>query len=375
MSAISDHRRGRPVVFLALIVLGWTGLRLATFETPWPALPPFQHQVSAFERLTRSGDGGPAPTGVAEPRTNEKSVVSGLERAPIQPAIERPFGPGAERSLLSARSMREPEILAPGQRAVGHNVLWSAAMAQLPRPASVAALFEPMTPTSQRQQPAARRASPWRVDAWLLLRGNGPAGVTGGQRAPSYGASQLGAVLSYRLAPRSPHSPSAYLRASHALTERGESEAALGLSVRPLPHWPLTAHAEMRATRRPGGIELRPAAFIAGGFERERLPFGLRARAYAAAGYVGGDFATAFVDGQAAVDAEVARFDVGSLRAGAGAWGGAQRGAARLDLGPTASLEVKLGEVPARLSLDYRHRVAGDAAPSNGVALTLSTGF
>ena len=43
--------------------------------------------------------------------------------------------------------------------------------------------------------------------------------------------------------------------------------------------------------------------------------------------------------------------------------GRAQRGVQRLDIGPSATLSIPLGEAPANLSLDYRVRVAGDAAP------------
>jgi hypothetical protein len=38
-------------------------------------------------------------------------------------------------------------------------------------------------------------------------------------------------------------------------------------------------------------------------------------------------------------------------------------------------LDVTLGEVPARVSLDWRERVEGDAGPGSGIAVTLSTGF
>ena len=63
------------------------------------------------------------------------------------------------------------------------------------------------------------------------------------------------------------------------------------------------------------------------------------------------------------------------LRVGAGAWGGAQEGASRLDVGPTAAETFRLGDVRARLAADYRVRVAGEAEPASGPALTVSAGF
>ena len=39
------------------------------------------------------------------------------------------------------------------------------------------------------------------------------------------------------------------------------------------------------------------------------------------------------------------------------------------------TLPAKIGPVPSRLSLDWRFRVAGEAEPADGPALTLSAGF
>jgi len=101
----------------------------------------------------------------------------------------------------------------------------------------------------------------------------------------------------------------------------------------------------------------------------------LRAEAYVQGGYVGGRFATAFVDGQGRVERTVARIGETEVTAGAGAWGGAQKGAARLDIGPSAAVSFRLGEARGRVAADYRVRVAGDAEPRSGPALTLSAGF
>jgi hypothetical protein len=101
----------------------------------------------------------------------------------------------------------------------------------------------------------------------------------------------------------------------------------------------------------------------------------MRGEGYAQAGYVGGRFATAFVDGQARIDRLVARLGKSEVRAGAGVWGGAQKHAARLDVGPSATASFRLGETQSRVALDYRVRIAGDAAPKSGPALTISAGF
>ncbi|OZA90829.1 MAG: hypothetical protein B7X57_10895 [Erythrobacter sp. 34-65-8] len=133
--------------------------------------------------------------------------------------------------------------------------------------------------------------------------------------------------------------------------------------------------AELRVSQFDQRTELRPALLAVTAVPPQELPFGLRGETYLQAGYIGGDFSTGFIDGQARLDRSLARFDLGEFRAGAGIWGGAQDGAERLDVGPTASLELSIADKPARISIDYRHRVAGDARPPSGMAVTVSTGF
>lgn len=106
------------------------------------------------------------------------------------------------------------------------------------------------------------------------------------------------------------------------------------------------------------------------------LPMETRAEFYAQAGYVGGKFKTGFADGQLRIDRRVAEFGKGELRAGGGSWAGAQKGAARIDVGPTATLGIPIGDAAsARVAVDWRFRVEGDARPDSGPAVTLSAGF
>ena len=183
-------------------------------------------------------------------------------------------------------------------------------------------------------------------------------------------------VLRYRLAPSSGHRPVAYVRATRALTGPQENEVSAGFAARPLAGLPVSVAGEVRLSQTPAGREARPAAFAVTELPPARLPFGLRAEAYAQAGYVGGRFATAFVDGQARVDTPVVRLDRDSeVRAGGGVWGGAQKHTGRLDVGPSATVNFRLGQALSRVALDYRVRVAGDAEPKSGPALTISAGF
>ncbi len=196
-----------------------------------------------------------------------------------------------------------------------------------------------------------------------------------GPSIPTYGGSQAGAVLRYRLAPGNAHRPTAYLRASAALNGSGEREAALGLSARPLGGVPVVVAAEGRLSRLAGRAAVRPAIMAITEFAPVDLPGRLRTEFYLQGGYVGGLGATPFVDGQLRVDRRVAQLGPVELRAGAGLWGGAQRGAGRLDVGPSASLTVAKGPTAARVGLDWRFRTIGEAHPASGPALTISAGF
>ncbi|GAA4643134.1 hypothetical protein GCM10023115_10940 [Pontixanthobacter gangjinensis] len=191
----------------------------------------------------------------------------------------------------------------------------------------------------------------------------------------AYGSSQAGGILRYRLASRDQSVSKAYLRITKALSGDEGGDIAAGLSLQPINQLPISVQGEMRVSRIGDEFELRPAALVVTEFPPIKLPLGLQGEVYAQGGYVGGDFATPFADGQAKIEREFVSFDLGRVRAGAGAWGGAQKGASRLDVGPSASLVLPIAKGTARLSVDYRHRIAGNASPPSSVAITLSTGF
>lgn len=364
MRSTVSMRRGQPLMFVGLLLLGWAGLRTALWENPFPV----QLTGDVSQLLATASE-----VGIADrPRSASATYISPVNQQ--LPTVQLPDQLQAPPVALNVDGLeavplasKEPPF-AEGRSEVAHNLLWMAASAYLPLPTSVARLLD-------QQTSAAPQQGRWQMDGWLMLRSGDQPSTGPGERPSSYGSSQAGAVLTFRLAPSSPHRPAAYARASQALVTGGESELALGVRARPLLQLPLDLHAEMRATRRLGDTEFRPSVFATAGVEREGLPLGFQAHAYGQAGWVGGKYATPFVDGQIAAVREVAEFDLAQVSAGVGAWGGAQRGAERLDVGPTASVKVELGEVPMRLSADYRIRVAGDAAPGSGVAVTLISGF
>lgn len=342
--------RGEPLLALVIVLGGWVSVRLLF----WDAVPfaPIDHPLSpAVDAGPRGGEAHSRyPAAIATHGTTSTKALFVPET-----------GQADRRRAVAAQTVLEGLSIAPRKS---------------PAPASVP-LLPPLigsavdeTPQMPAPAPAARR---WSADAWLLLRQVGDASfpASGGAGAV-YGASQAGGVLRYRLAPHSRRQPAAYLRATAALNGSNERQAALGISARPLPSLPVVAAAELRAAHQDGRTRLRPAVMAVTEVAPIALPHRLRAEAYAQAGYVGGRFATGFADGQLRVTRPIS----GPLEAGGGVWGGAQKNASRLDLGPTAAMGLALGPHGfARLAVDYRFRIAGAASPSSGAALTLSAGF
>ncbi|MEQ1540811.1 MAG: hypothetical protein ABL926_01015 [Novosphingobium sp.] len=397
-------RRGQPVVALVLLLSLWVGAR----SMVWAASGPDRAEPGTAASLALTGGIGPASSARTQPDASPAGALphapqtappadagpaaalvpvappvwpdaqAGLEARPLAPAVPDPALAGG---VTPVPVSPPPTAAVPPRIAGGHQLLWMAALSQLPMP-ELQGSSQPLRSLAAPTVSAAARKTRWSADAWLMLRrgGNGfnlPGAGLPGASLPvgAYGASQAGAVIRYRLAPSSPLRPALYLRATSALhAPRGE-ELAGGLTLRPVPRLPVAAMIEARATRTMTGTVVRPAAALVSELPPVALPGGLRGEAYVQAGYVGGRDATLFVDGQGRIERRLISTGRWELRAGAGTWGGAQRGAKRLDVGPTATLAVPLGPVGGRLSADWRFRVLGNAAPSSGPAITLSAGF
>ena len=190
----------------------------------------------------------------------------------------------------------------------------------------------------------------------------------------------------YALRPGGKRRMELYLRVSGALPngERngvGDAEFAFGASARPFESVPVALAVEQRIGI--GGDALnRPAAYAITQIPPIGLPLDGKASAYAQFGMVGIDKPQLFFDTQILAERQVAKLGKIELSAGAGLWSGGQTGRDdteadiyRLDIGPRASAVFPVGQGRARLSLGYRARVAGNADPGSGPALTLSTDF
>lgn len=358
MTAGVRAHKGAPLIMLALVLGCWIGLRSFT----WAAA------------------GLPLERTVGEAAPSSAVLAEWAQTSTPQPDAADPHAWTARRGAEAIPSLRVSRDSRPADRGE------PSASPKDVQPTSFALQqpdWLPAAPPANTAQPAgdalpALVSSTFRqqrlsLDAWLFLREGGADGPTAPLRPATLAGSQAGAIIRYDLRPGSPVRVDAYLRASTAFGEQNESEAAAGLAVRPVREVPVALHAEARVTYRNGDQEVRPAIFAIAGVEREES--GFRARGYAQAGYVGGAFGTGFVDGQLVVEKRIA--DTGPVRLGlgAGTWGGAQKGAARLDLGPTISAELHAAGAPVRVEASYRKQIAGRAQPDSGFALTVSTGF
>lgn len=330
--------RGRPLRFVALVACGWASARTIMLWPEGATLPqaieaafPLRPAQAATVPVSPSSHPLPAP---------HRPLAEAVPAPPLLalgPAVPRGDPARVELAMLGLlRFGREEAIgVPPGV---------------LPRAAVPAPL------------PMAAQPSRWSASAWFVTR-HGAA--TGG---PMLGGDQAGLRIAY-------HPGSArialFARLTTPLAGRG-SEAAAGIEWQPTAA-PVRVIAEYRAglDGTPGG----PAIGVVAGVYAVPLPLDFSLEAYGQAGAVARTRIDPFADGALRVTRQVAAVGRARLDLGGGAWGAAQRGAARLDLGPSAVATMPVGETALRLAVDWRERVAGDARPGSGPALSLGADF
>jgi len=332
-------RRGRPLRFLALALGLWICARAAIHLPPWNteaepaavAAPPVAAPLVTARAAERAMSALPAP---AEPTRRIADRPVGRV-APIRFAILEP-----------------PSVGSDVPRA------WIAAPAPAPRLHTAPPSGPISLPAPARGRPAPR----WSGSAWLLARGDGDRGslAPGG----TLGGGQAGARLAWRAGGGLSLSGRLYA----PLRRPSGAEAAAGIEWQPWRRMPFHLLAERRQDL--GGEGRSAFALTVYGGASGRLPGGLRGEAYAQAGVVGLDARDLFADGAARLTLPLGRIELG-----AGAWGAAQPGVARLDAGPSISYRLPARAASLRLQADWRVRITGDAAPGSGPALTLAVDF
>ena len=220
-----------------------------------------------------------------------------------------------------------------------------------------------------RPTPTSRTRSRLAGSAWLIARGGGNSVPAPSPLGGQLGGSQAGARLTYALGEGRRVALSA--RIATPLHGSGR-EAAFGLDWQPM-RMPLHLIAEQRVSL--DGGRGGPTLLLVGGLNPTPLVAGFRLEGYGQAGAIKRDGVEAFGDGAIRLSREVAVVGRARIDLGAGGWGAVQRGARRFDIGPTVGAVVPVAHAAVRLTLDWRERIAGDARPGSGPALSIGTDF
>lgn len=336
---------GRPLRFLVLLLGGWIAMRVVLM---WPTAEAIVESVTQQVRgnpplaatvvipLDRRGAGR---VSLRPPAVGHRVAVAVRDTSPSIAAADRP----------SRVARADPDRVALALMGLVH----------FGGPSQAVLLSG--GPVGRGPLEGARR---WTVSAWLVARGEGAATLAPGG---TLGGSQAGLRVAFR--PLADRPVALFARASRPLQTRG-TEAALGVEVQPFARLPVRAAIEQRIALEDGAAEGTALSLI-GGFDDIALAGGFRLNGYGQAGVIGLNRRAGFADGAVSAARPVAARGDTELLLGAAIWGAAQPGLARLDIGPRAELRLPIASERVRVGVEWRERVAGDARPNSGPALTL----
>jgi hypothetical protein len=333
---------GRPLRFVGVVGLGWIGLRCMLLWPPVTSTLPVAARVApgkavAAVRASPQPMARPPARAVLVPLPRRRALPDlareeRRQRLPIQALDTVPSPQRFETQGAGVVSVPVVTQAFPGQR------------------------LDPPVRTSSRR---------WSGSAWLALRpgqGIGAAPASGQLGGSQYGVRVVRALDARgRLA--------AVGRIAGPLRGQG-AEVALGFEWRPAGT-PVRIAVEERFGL--DGIHGGPGLGAVVGLYRQRAAF--RLEAYGQAGAILRARLEPYADGALRLTRAIAGSRATAVAAGIGSWGAMQRGVQRLDIGPTLVTSVPIGALQARIALDWRQRIAGNARPGSGIALTLGSDF
>lgn len=377
--ALSGDVSGAPLRAFGTLAVIWILARIISWNAPENIVPgPLDSlrghaAIRDTPKVHGAGTAGPTGTRLPEPMVSRSIVAKQQDAKNIPFPARRSIEPDPVRLPLTRR---RHSLLKLQPQLVGYRL---PSVTSLPPNGSLAGRTRSRAMREQNM-PAKESRRGLTGYFWIFARQasqfNGP-GAIGTRAAISngqYGGSQAGAILSYPIFTSPGPEVAVYGRLSAALTHLAQKELALGGRLRPFDSLPLSIHAEQRFSAesgRAGGTAL----FATGGTGPNPIIEKIMIETYAQAGYVLGDEQTYFFDGFATLQRPIINSNRKKLSIGTGAWVGGQRNVARLDIGPRADIRIPLGTEAARIAVDWRVRVAGDAQPRSGAAITLSTSF
>ena len=337
--------KGRPIRFLALVVSGWVGIRIALL---WSATGSLPEAIRAFAPIAAAPDKPAAP-----PHVHHLALRAGPQTAAF------PSGP-----LASGEAPRPNSVAAP---AVDPDRVQMALMGLIqygvPTPVDTTVMPVPLA-----AQPENLPALPsrWSASAWLVARAGSGLGAAPG--SSQLGGGQAGLRVTWLAWPA--QRLAAVGRIVTPLRGKG-AEASFGLEWQPT-RAPVRVVAEQRFGL--DGTSGGPGVGVIAGFDGT-VAMGFRLESYGQAGAIRRRRTEPYADGAVRATRAVAESGSVHLALGGGIWAAAQRDAARFDIGPSVTAALPLGKQSVRLALDWRQRVAGDARPGSGLALTLGSDF
>jgi len=329
-----------PLRFLTLVLGGWVGVRAALIGSAW------------LQDVPAATAAAPA----AQP--SARLIPPPLPLVPAQVAV---FSPETR-----ARARVVAAVVA-GEQHPQYSTLQLVLPAPVPLPAPGIMVAPPPEAQPLQSDPPllvrlSKGASRWSASAWVFGRRGGAAGLAPGG---TLGGSQAGARITYRLNGDPARPLAASFRAYAPLDSLRGAEASVGVDWKPSPKLPVHLLIERRQALGEEGRSAFAATAFGGVSDIGAGPLSIDA--YGQAGVVGARSRDLFADGSARVSLPVA-----GAKIGAGIWGAAQPRMSRLDVGPQASVRLP-GDLT--LAVDWRLRVAGEAAPQSGPAVTLSAEF
>lgn len=220
----------------------------------------------------------------------------------------------------------------------------------------------------------------WRMDAYSLVR-EGASGLVSDR--PLLGGGQSGIRLGYTPDPLAQRPIELFGRlaiAHDGLSPKGRgTQAAIGAAWMPLGRGGPAVGAERLIALGREGRDAWAIRVSGGAWHTADAKLPLDLSAYAEAGIVGAHSRDGFAGAQALALYPVTTRKGTRIGIGGGVWGSVQDGeartASRLELGPGAQLSQQIGKGTIELRGEYRFRIAGDAAPGSGPALTIATRF
>jgi hypothetical protein len=357
--------------FLGLAIVGWAGVRAAALGIlPGADLFRIERSEAKTPPIVPTQFPPIEPVALAPPAAAaEQYYPAAYAQQAVRPVMVPVYYAAPVSTPAAPRATPYLDSLLPAPRRSLYNP--AAAPDEWPMSRLASASMPPRTTVSE--PPPTLPVAPFRprldrlqLASWALLRSQ-QTGIAGSRSLASggqLGASQAGVRVLYnfnRLLALS-------ARMSSEVGRRG-GEVAAGIRVQPLvglPVW-LTAERRQRIGRFGGGRS-DFALFAETGVYDRPLPWGLRLDSYLQGGVVGVKSRDLFIDGALTVTRPVYR----KFSAGFGIWGGAQPGLSRLDAGPRLTVRVR-GNL--KVHADWRQKVAGNARPGSGPALTLAGDF